>query len=202
LANKCFPESKIFAFEPVSATYAQLVQNTNAFSNISAIPKGLYKENLTKEILLFDSNTHASIVKMKGSRRKVVANEEIQLIKGDDFVKSQGIGEVDFLKIDIEGAEFDALLGFQRTIEEGKIRAIQFEYGPINITTKKLLIDYYEFFQEKGYMIGKIFPKVVEFRPYDFKYEDFLGPNFIAVKESETALIEALSNVYRRGVTN
>lgn len=69
---------------------------------------------------------------------------------------------------------------------------IQFEYGYINITTKKLLIDFYNYFESKGYMVGKIFPKYVEFRKYEFKHEDFLGPNFIAVKKTETELIKLL----------
>jgi hypothetical protein len=41
--------------------------------------------------------------------------------------------------------------------------------------------------------VGKIFPKKVEFRKYNFIYEDFIGPNFIAVKKSETDLIASLS---------
>ena len=63
----------------------------------------------------------------------------------------------------------------------------------INISTKKLLLDFYNYFESKGYIVGKIFPKCVEFRKYEFKYEDFLGPNFIAVKKTETDLIKLLS---------
>ena len=43
-------------------------------------------------------------------------------------------------------------------------------------------------------MLGKIFPKSVEFRQYHFKYEDFIGPNFLAVHSSEKDLIKALGN--------
>ena len=67
--------------------------------------------------------------------------------------------------------------------------------NPLRIcSTKKLLIDYYTFFEANGYVLGKVFPKIVEFRKYHFKYEDFIGPNFIAVKKTETALIKMLSN--------
>ena len=57
-----------------------------------------------------------------------------------------------------------------------------------------MLIDFYNFLESKNYIVGKIFPKTVEFRKYEFKYEDFIGPNFIAVKKSETELIKSLSN--------
>ncbi len=107
-------------------------------------------------------------------------------------MKQNNISEIDFLKIDIEGSEYDAILGFNENITKRTIKAIQFEYGYINISTKKLLIDYYEYFESKGYVLGKIFPKIVEFRKYEFKYEDFIGPNYIAVRNTETELINAL----------
>lgn len=72
---------------------------------------------------------------------------------------------------DIEGAKYDALIGFEKHIKSGKIKMIQFEYGYINITTKKLLEDFYNYFESKGYVLGKIFPKTVEFRKYEFKYQ-------------------------------
>ena len=56
-----------------------------------------------------------------------------------------------------------------------------------------MLIDFYNFFEAHDYIVGKIFPKKVEFRKYNFVYDDFIGPNFIAVKKSETKLIDLLS---------
>jgi Methyltransferase FkbM domain len=141
---------------------------------------------------LFTYDVHSSLYNIQGSAYEPHGQQTIELIRGDDFIKKSEITEVNFLKIDIEGAEYDALLGFEQTIKDGKIKAIQFEYGYINITTKKLLVDYYDFFEKQGYVLGKIFPKIVEFRKYEFKYEDFLGPNYIAVKKSEVELISAL----------
>jgi hypothetical protein len=69
---------------------------------------------------------------------------------------------------------------------------VQFEYGYINIATRILLIDYYEFFTKHGYIVGKLYPNKVEFRDYAFKHEDFIGPNFIAVRKTDIELIELL----------
>ena len=193
LFAKYSPDSKIYSFEPVEATFDLLLKNTENFKNVYHFQKGLYKENCSKEINIFNAHTHSSIVDIQGLHYNATNKVSIDLIKGDDFVKEQNINQIDFLKIDIEGAEYDALLGFEETIKLGKIRAIQFEYGYINITTKKLLIDFYLFFEKYGYVLGKIFPKKVEFRKYEYKYEDFLGPNFIAIKKSEENLIKLLS---------
>lgn len=94
------------------------------------------------------------------------------------------------MKIDIEGAAYDAWEGFEKSLEQGLIRAVQLEYGYINISTKRLLIDFYRFFEKHNYILGKIFPKTVAFREYAFKYEDFLGPNFITVQQNDQELID------------
>ncbi|MEN8118939.1 MAG: FkbM family methyltransferase [Bacteroidota bacterium] len=192
--NEHFNNCKIYAFEPVKDTFDQLQKNIEGIDNIITINKGLYHSNCEKKINLFDSHTHSSIYDIEELSDPMKGETNISLINGDDFMKENNIDQIDFLKLDLEGAEYDAIIGFEEAISKGKIKAIQFEYGYINIITKKLLIDFYHFFNKHGYILGKIFPKEVEFRDYELKYEDFIGPNFVAVKETETELIELLKN--------
>jgi FkbM family methyltransferase len=187
------PQATTYAFEPVKETYEILTKNIEQYSNIVAIRKGLYKEETSMEINLFDSNTHSSIFDINKGITESIKNTTIELIKGDSFLTNAKIDYVDFLKLDVEGAEYDTIVGFEESLKSGKIRAIQFEYGYINIVTKKLLIDFYNLFEKYGYIIGKIFPKTVEFRKYSYKSEDFLGPNFIAVKKTDFEIINLLS---------
>lgn len=194
LLNNIFPNCKIYAFEPVEATFKQLTANVKDALNIIPVNKGLFKENCSAEINLFHSNEHSSVYDIQGVNCKSSKRQTVELVRGDDFLTENKLDKIDFLKLDIEGAEFDALLGFKESIQNGRIKVIQFEYGYINITTRILLIDYYSFFEANNFIVGKIFPKVVEFRKYDFKYEDFIGPNFIAVKKTETEIIRLLSN--------
>jgi len=194
LANQIMPACKIYAFEPVESTFQHLLSNIKDLKNVVPIKKGLFKENCELAINLFASNEHSSIYDIEGLSIGSDSQQNIELVRGDDFIKDNQIDSIDFLKLDVEGAEYDALLGFENAIKHGAIKAIQFEYGYINISTKKLLVDYYHFFEANGYIVGKIFPKLVEFRKYHFKYEDFIGPNFIAVKKTETELINILSN--------
>lgn len=191
-ASRICPNANIYAFEPVKETFAQLETNTENHPKVIPIQKGLYKDNCSKRINLFSSSEHSTIYNLQGLSYDSVKTANIELIKGDDFLKENKIDTVDLLKLDLEGAEYDAILGFEETIKDGKVKIIQFEYGYINISTKKLLIDFYKFFESHGYIVGKIFPKNIEFRKYEFKYEDFLGPNHIAIKRSETELIKIL----------
>jgi methyltransferase FkbM-like protein len=96
-------------------------------------------------------------------------------MRGDEFLAREGIVEVDFLKLDVEGAEHLVLRGFDRLLRERRVRFVQFEYGRVNILTRFLLKDFHQLFAAHGYLVGKIYPDHVDIRDYDLGDEDFLG---------------------------
>ena len=193
LIIKTNPTAQILCFEPVHKTFSILKKNLSHHANkITFVQKGLFKENTTREINLYPENEHASLFDIKGLDYKIVEKEMIDLVSCDSFMNQEQFGGVDFIKLDLEGGEMDALHGMQNALTNGKIRAIQFEYGYINTTTKNLLVDYYDFFKKYDYILGKIYPKSVEFRDYKHKHEDFIGPNFIALHKDDSELIDIL----------
>jgi hypothetical protein len=62
----------------------------------------------------------------------------------------------------------------------------------VNIITHFLLRDFYELLEGRAYAVGKLFPDHVDFRPYVLEDEDFLGPNYIAVRKMRPDIIAAL----------
>lgn len=191
--HKHAPEDcQIYAFEPVSDTYDKLVGAVGSMKNVHPIKKGLFSESLDKEIKIYKSHTHSSIYDIQGVNYQPIDTKIISLISGDEFAQKNNIDFIDFLKLDLEGAEYDAILGFEELLKSKKIRLIQYEYGYINITSKKLLLDFYQLMNKYGYITGKVFPKSVEFRKYEFKHEDFIGPNFVAVRKDDKELIDLL----------
>jgi hypothetical protein len=109
-------------------------------------------------------------------------------MRGDEFLEREGIGEVDFLKLDVEGAEHLVLQGLERHLRQQRVRFVQFEYGRVNILTHFLLRDFYQLFGAYGYVVGKIYPDYVDFREYDLSDEDFLGPNYLACRAGDEAV--------------
>jgi FkbM family methyltransferase len=194
LINLYCPAASVYCFEPVKETFNKLQNNCSSNKKNILVNKGLYNENCFKLINVFPSDEHASLYDINNAKDSSTATIEIELIKGDDYVLEQKIESIFLLKLDLEGAEYDAIQGFEKIIKNNSVKAIQFEYGYINIVSKHLLIDYYKLLESYGYLIGKVFPKTVEFRNYDYKYEDFIGPNFIAVHKNEFDLIRLLSN--------
>ena len=69
----------------------------------------------------------------------------------------------------------------------------QVEYGGVNLRTRFLLADMYDFFKPRGFAFGKIYPDYVDFREMRTRDEDFRGPNYLAVLEARPDLIEILA---------
>jgi FkbM family methyltransferase len=193
LAKKHNPLVNVVCFEPVKSTFAKLQSAVNGLSQVTLVNSGLFDENKKLTINIYPSHTHASVFDLKAIPYESIGKEEIDLITGDDYIKNNNIESIDLLKLDVEGAELNAIKGFKNALSQKKVRIIQFEYGYINITTKNLLIDYYEYLKQFGYTVGKLYPKKVEFRGYNFKHEDFIGPNMIAILEDDNELKELLS---------
>ncbi len=194
LASMHCRQAKMYCFEPVPATYQKMVKTFSeaGLRNVTPVNAGLYKESTNLQINHYASDEHSSIYDVQNEGYVFNDVIKIDLLKGDEFIETHKIEFIDFLKLDVEGAEMDALVGLENALSKNVIRLIQFEYGYLNITTKILLGDFYKFLEKHGYILGKLYPKEVEFREYSFKHEDFIGPNFIAVRKSDTELIALL----------
>ena len=168
--SKKLPNSKIYSFEPIPETFAQVKRNTelNQSNNISLNNVALSDKVQTLTFYYSPTITGAS------SAANITENEnmtklECQTNTLDKFVKENNIPKLDFVKCDVEGAEFMVYKGGAETIEKYKpivftemLRkwAAKFEYHPNGIIA---------FFNQFGYNCytshnGKLVPfeKVTE----------------------------------------
>ena len=113
---------RIYSFEPVKNTFNRLVKNLKDYESLIPVNKGLYHENGVKNINLFPSHTHSSLYDLQGLSYDPVNTAEIELITGDTFMEQIGIAYIDLLKLDQEGAEYDALLGFENALKKAKLK--------------------------------------------------------------------------------
>ena len=123
---------------------------------------------------------------------KTINEITAQITTGDAYMRAHQIDGIDFLKIDVEGAEWDVLKGFADAFAARKIQMVQFEYGPLNLQTRQMLGDFWKFFTDNDFTVGKLYPEGLAFKAFDLTDEDFTGPNFIACLNSRADLIGAL----------
>ena len=78
--------------------------------------------------------------------------------RGDEYYLENNINEIDFLKIDTEGYEYDVITGFGEKIKNVKI--IQFEYGGTFLDRNIKLIELINYLKNKDFFIFVIYLKI------------------------------------------
>ena len=199
-AVSVLPEARVHAFEITPATAAILTGNAAPFGARLAIhPFGLgdHEGAITVYLSPRDDTANSTLrdavaISADANGPQAIAEVAARITTGDGFLAEHGITHLDFLKIDVEGAEFSVLRGFEEAFARKAIDLVQFEYGEINLKIRDFLEDYYKFFTTRGFVVGKLYPEGVAFKEYTLADEDFLGPNYIACRAERADLIAAL----------
>jgi len=102
---------KVFTFEPSGYNFKILEENIrrNEVKNIEPVKAGVGKEEGEAAILGAGGSAFVSDTNSSGYR--------IPIATIDNFVRRKDLQKVDFIKMDIEGMELEALLGAQETIK-------------------------------------------------------------------------------------
>lgn len=115
--SKRFPNSVIHAFEPIKPTYEILERNiiSNEIKNVNLHNFGFSDKN--KSVSFYYSELGSPIA----SEENIFNIEEYKKIKCsltllDDFVINNNIQQIDFIKCDVEGAEFSIIKGGFKSI--------------------------------------------------------------------------------------
>ena len=124
---------------------------------------------------------HASLLPRDVLRDAPAPAITVPVIALGDYLRAQGVGHIDLLKLDIEGSELGALRGLGDRLDPAIIRMIQFEYGGANLDGRSTLRDFYDLLGARGYRMAKLFPAALEVRRYAPWMEHYAYANYVAV---------------------
>ena len=106
---------EVHAFEPVPMTYNRLKNNMNLYKtkNVNMVNKGVWSHTGQQSFYLSDDSATDSAILYKDGHV-----ETLEVISIDEYVLSNHLNRVNFVKADIEGAESRMLEGMRETIHK------------------------------------------------------------------------------------
>ncbi|MCX6719016.1 MAG: FkbM family methyltransferase [Candidatus Taylorbacteria bacterium] len=126
VANLVGPTGRVWAFEPDQNNYSSLTKNvnTNRYGNVTLINKAVADKTGTSRLFISEEN--------RGDHRIFSSDEQrisvpIEIVALDDIFLRE---KIDFIKMDIQGAEYLALTGMSELIQRNRDIVILIEFAP------------------------------------------------------------------------
>lgn len=176
----------IHSFEPSGKTFLALqeVIKVNKLENqvvACNIGFGSVEGNLT----LYSSETSSTIASLYNQKNplrefKDEYKEDVKIEAIDRFCTLNSINRIDYLKLDIEGHEYQALLGGVDMLSMGKISFIQFEFGECQIDSRTFFIDFYNLLHDKYDLYRIVSDGLAPIKAYSADLEVFSTANYLA----------------------
>ena len=187
------PEIECHLFEPSSVNIALLKENFLPSRQITINPFALSNRQSNAKLY---SNTPGSVISSLTKRRldhferlesqgydwKMDVEENVDVIRFDQYWSEKNNVYIDYMKIDVEGHELEVLEGIGNLIHN--IKLIQFEFGGCNIDTRTFFQDFWYFFLENDFLSYRITPRGVKLlKFYTPRDENFMTSNFVAINQ-------------------
>ena len=143
---------KIICFEPDPYNREILEKNLKKEKNDNyiIIPRGLWNKNTVLRLSRSDGLHSTLSAEDKG-------NSDIKVTKLDDELEALGIKKVDIIKMDIEGAEIEAINGARETLKNNNVYVTIASYHIVNGKTTSHYLE--NFLKKLGYKVKTDFPK-------------------------------------------
>lgn len=176
----------IHSFEPSGKTYRvlqdvikdnklenQVIAHNVGFGSVGA-SLTLYSSEISSTIASL-YNQENPLREFKDEYKEVVKIETI-----DHFCTLNSIYRIDYLKLDIEGHEYQALLGAVDMLSKDRVSFIQFEFGECQIDSRSFFRDFYNLLYNKYNLYRIVSDGLAPISEYSADLEVFSTANYLA----------------------
>lgn len=125
-----YPKSYVFSIEPDPENYKLLLSNIQLNKKKNIKPFNTSVLNNNKEVVFLFKNKHSSMSHTRKDLTEVKTTNKYKVVKSvklESFIRKNKIKNVDILKIDVEGSEYEIILNLKPSTFS-KIRYIIVEY--------------------------------------------------------------------------
>jgi FkbM family methyltransferase len=137
LFSKFVGAGRVHAFEPGSEAFERLsaVCRATARRNVVLNHLALAEREGSASLYVYDgahlgwSSLVARPLENYGINVKPASAEVVSTTTVDDYCERAGVARIDLLKIDVEGAEYQVLLGARRMLRQKLVGCVVFEFG-------------------------------------------------------------------------
>ena len=173
----------VHIFEPNKDNFEFISNRFLGNDNIFMYQLGVGDSCSTKKY--YDLKSDEIVRQMSGFVKRDIYNSydfdelEMDIVNLDSLELSNDL--IDFIKIDVEGYEYNVFVGMKNMLLRSNIRFIQFEYGGTYVDANYSLNDIILFLSQFGYHVYDITENgdFIRLKDYD---DDFQYNNFIATK--------------------
>ena len=122
MANRVGPQGKVIAFEPLAENFRILQENIQLNGHTNVVAENLALMSRTERIELRSATPGAItwVASVRIDQNSAVESQSVEAVTLDEYVQKKGIAKVDFLKIDVEGAEASVLEGATNVLNRDK----------------------------------------------------------------------------------
>lgn len=180
-----FPDSHIYSFEPVKETFAILSKNI-VENNVTLNNIGIGEAEGERTLYLDKANSGLASLynrQLDYLGISLCRQEQVKLTTLDFYCEENQIEAIDFLKMDIEGSEYNALLGASNLLKGGKIKVIQIEMGGTNIDSRTYFRDFWNLLHKQFGVYRVLRDGIKEIRKYEEVLECFVTTNYLFIKK-------------------
>ena len=119
---------RVFAFEPSPDNFKMLKKNVelNGYKNVTLEQKAVANDNYKTRLYLSKSTMDCRIYKPPHEDRPYV---EVEVVRLDDYFKNMDV-KFDFIKSNVQGADFAALKGMSNVLKKSENVKIEVEFSP------------------------------------------------------------------------